>query len=98
MIEVSELPNLILPCAIGGLILGVLSYIPQFRPIVILINIGSILGLFGYVFYAISYLQNTTVEGFQVFVYTLIPFAVTEAITAKGEEIGRSLADRFSFN
>ena len=81
-----DYPSLILISLVTGMITGILTRIPQIRVVMWIVNIGTIITLSSFIIYVPNYFNTPTTEGVYAFIYTVIPFAISTACSAKGEE------------
>lgn len=86
--------SLAITSLILGLIIGGLSRIDRLRPFMWICGIGTMITLVSYVVYVQDYINNPTIEGVYSFIYMVIPFVISSAFLAKGEEIAKTIGRR----
>lgn len=86
--------TLIVISLVGGLFTGILSRFDYFQPIVWLLGLGEIITLFSYALFVMNFSNNPSIDGLYSFVYSVIPFVISAAFSARGEEIVESLTSR----
>lgn len=86
--------SLILPSFILGIIIGILSRIDRLRPIVLIFAVVTIFGLLVFFGDLLNYVQDPTMDGMYDLIALLVPFAISSAFAAKGEELVQSFGRR----
>ena len=86
-----DVTSLVITSLVSGVIIGLLSRIPQLSPYMWITGIGTIIALISYVSYVINYMHNPSVDGLSNFIMAVIPFVISSALSAKGEELIKNI-------
>ncbi|MCV0372733.1 MAG: hypothetical protein K5793_04175 [Nitrosarchaeum sp.] len=87
-----ELFTLAIASFILGIVTGILSRIDRLKLLAVIIGSGSLFTLLIILGNTLTYIQNPTIDGLYVFIVSIIPFVISLAFSAKGEEIVQNFA------
>jgi len=76
---------------VEGIITGIMIRFEVTSKIAWFLDIGSILG---FLVFSMQFISNPTIESLYSFIYFSIPFVISTAFAARGEELVNSLFNR----